>query len=722
MDLPMREAVSFCRICSGGCGVRVTIDAQDRLVSVRGDKDNGLTNGYACFKGLQAPEAHNHPDRILHALKRAPDGAFKRIPLEQALDEIAAKLKKLIDADGPDSVAVFCGNGSMPNSTAYPMHRSFLGAIGSRQYYSTLTIDQSAKMVSFGRLGAWAGGAIEFDDMDVLLMFGANPLVSHAASGLLGFDPVRQLKHAKARGLKLIVVDPRRTETGHFADLVLQPYPAQDAAIAAGLLRMILSEGWHDPAFCARYVGADRMAALSTAVEPFTEEMVERRAGLEPGQLRQVAEMFARDGRVGIAYASTGPNMTAFSNVAQHLVEVLNVVCGRFPRAGDPLKRSNVQHPFVERRAQVIPACRAWEQEPPSRIRGVGSLFGERLSSTLPDEILTPGPGRVRALLVDGGNPALSLPDQRKTAKALGALDLLVCIDPWMTPTSQLAHYILPPRMQFEHADVLFDIPGFDFWPGSWNQYTPAIVPPPAGSDTAEDWYIFWALAKRLGKAIDYAGKGPLSVETEPTTDDVLTHRLQGAQGELEILKQAPHGMHIPVEFGVVQAPASGDTATFDVMPADVAHELAEFLERMDEASRLTRDGHTYSYVMSTRRLRDLFNSTGTKLASVRKRTPYNPAYLNPVDLKKLGVKPGDLLELKTSHGRAVVIAAEDDAVRPGVVSTSHGWGDLPDTNTPPDQAGTCVNLLIDSEHHVETINAMPHFSGVPVDIVPLRA
>lgn len=182
---PVRQAISFCRTCSGGCGVVLDIASDDRILSIRGgDKGNPLSKGYACFKGLNAHEAHHHPDRLLGARKRLPDGSFSRIPTEQALDEIAARLSALITADGPDAIGAFCGNGSMPNATAYPMVRSFVAAIGSRQYYSTLTIDQSAKMVSFGRLGAWAGGQRELDEMDVLLMFGANPLVTHAAAGL----------------------------------------------------------------------------------------------------------------------------------------------------------------------------------------------------------------------------------------------------------------------------------------------------------------------------------------------------------------------------------------------------------------------------------------------------------------------------------------------------------------------------------------------------------
>lgn len=713
-----REAVSFCRICAGGCGTRLTIGPDERIIAIAGDQDNGLSRGYVCFKGLQAHEAHNHPDRLLRALKKQPDGSHAPIPVEQALDEVAAKLAVLIASDGPDAIGAFCGNGSMPNATAYPMVRSFVSAIGSSQYYSTLTIDQSAKMVSFGRLGAWAGGAWELAEMDVLMLFGANPLVSHAASGLLAFNPVRELKAAKASGLKLVVVDPRETETGYFADLMVRPLPGQDAAICAGLIRMILAEGWNDAEFCTAHVGAERMAALRTAVEPFTEQVVEQRADIAPGQLRAMAEMFARDGRKGIAYASTGPNMTAFSNLAQHMVELLNVVCGRFPRAGEKVQRANAQAPAFPRVAQAVPASRPWEADGDGRIRGVKNLFGEKLSGTLADEILTPGPGQLKALIVSGGNPALSLPNQAKAAAALGALELLVAIDPFMSPTAQLADYIFAPAMQYEQNGLSLDIPGFDFWPGSWAQYTPAIIPRPEGADLVDDWYVFWALAARLGMPIDYAGKGPLPIDHRPSADEVLAHKLSDAPVPLAELQRHPHGRDFAGDLGVIAAPPPGELPRFDVMPADVAAELADFAERMAGPGRNRRNGRDYAFLMVTRRLRDVFNSTGTRQASVLKRTPTNPAWLNGADMAELGVAEGDPVQLRSSHAAVTMIAARDDKVRRGCVQASHGWGGLPGAKD--GDPGVCVNLLIDDAEHYEAINAMPHFSGVPVDVVPL--
>jgi len=441
-----REAVSFCRICSGGCGVILTIDGEDRIVSVRGDKDNPLSRGYACFKGLQPEASHHGRERLLRPLKRMADGSYVEISSEQALEEIAGKLGPILDRHGKDAMAIYLGNGGMFNIAGFYMLPSFLAAFGSDQYFSTLTIDQSGKMVTMGRLGAWAAGYPALGDMDVVMFFGANPVVSHGSLGFVQEDPVRSLKRERERGLKVITIDPRKTETGHFADIALQPYPGQDAAIAGGLIRLILEEGWEDKAFCDRWVGAAQMAALGDAVAPLTEDYVEQRAGLEPGSLRRVAEMFARDSRTGSVTSATGTSMAPYSNLSFHLIETLNVICGRYLREGERVHQINGMGPNGALKAQVYPPTRFWEAAGPSRIRGTRRLFQERCTATLADEILTPGDGQVRALVVDGGDPLTSWPDQEKAARAMAELDLLVCIDPWPSPTTRFAHYILPPR------------------------------------------------------------------------------------------------------------------------------------------------------------------------------------------------------------------------------------------------------------------------------------
>jgi anaerobic selenocysteine-containing dehydrogenase len=702
----MKTVKSFCRICNAHCGMVLTVDDDGHIAYIRGDKDQPMSKGYVCFKGLQAEEAHHGPARLLKPLKRQPDGSFAPMASEQALDEIAERIAGIVANNGAEAVALFNGNGGTPNSSGYPMTHAFLAALGSPSLYSSLTIDQSAKVVAFERLGGWAAGLQDIGQSDVLLFIGTNPLLSHSTVPVMGPDPTRRLKAAKTRGMKLIVVDPRRTETAHHADLFLQPVPGEDAAILSGILRVILDENWDDAAFCETHVGSERMAALRTSLKPFSPAMVEARAGLEPGQIRAAAAMFARDNRSGAAYAATGPCMAPYSNLTQHLVEVLNVVCGRFRRPGQQLI-VDLTAPEVEIRAEVIAPPRSWSAIPSSRIRGIGQLGGERLTGTLAEEILTPGGGRVRALLVNGGNPAASVPDQRRMVEALRDLELLVAIEPYMTVTAALAHYILPPRMQYERADLPLLIPNFPLQPENWLQFTSAVLSPPLQSDLVEDWYVYWSLAKRLGFTITYAGT-ELDMGNSPTTEELLKLRLKGARVSFDDLKRYPSGAVFRNDAWRVRPPRSEMGARFDVMPSDVAGELAAF----HAAPALHSDA--FPYLLSSRRNRDTFNSNGIQLAKVRARNPSNPLCVHPDDLVALHISPGDRIKITSEHGSIVATTKADPSMKRGVVSMTHCWGGLPDDDA---RDGDNVNLLIDSTSCVEAINAMPRMSAIPVGL-----
>ncbi len=223
----MTEEKSFCRICTGLCGVRVKIDERGRLAEIRGDHDHPLTQGYACIKGIAAVEAHNSPNRLLHTMKRMPNGRHEPIGVEQALDEIAEKLQRIVQEDGPQAVAGYRGTMSGYEPLSFAMHTAWMAALGSGQWYSTLTIDQSAKFVTSARLGSWDAGKPFFNESDVFILVGGNPLVSIAGPGFMS-NPAKTIKAARTRGVKLIVIDPRCTETASQADIFLQPHPGED--------------------------------------------------------------------------------------------------------------------------------------------------------------------------------------------------------------------------------------------------------------------------------------------------------------------------------------------------------------------------------------------------------------------------------------------------------------------------------------------------------------
>ena len=706
----LEEKTSFCRFCSAGCGVRIQVEDGRRIVKIRGDNDQPMSKGYACFKGLQAAEWHHGEQRLLRPLKREPDGTFREIELDQALDEIAERLGTIIERHGSDGLALYQGTAAAMNSSVHPMLRDFLDAFGSSQLFTTYTIDQSAGAVCFERLGGWDAGRQDIKGADVIMLFGANPLISHLTIGLFGTEPMKRIRAERKRGMKLIVVDPRNTETADYADMFLQPLPGQDAVIAGAMIRTILENGWEDAQFCERWVGAGGMARLRGAVGPLSPALVEQRARLQPGQIEQAAQIFARDAGCGAAYTSTGLAMSPFSNLAQHLVETLNVICGRYRRAGGTMP-FNAFGPSRPIRAEAISPPRQFEQQGPGRIRGARTIFGEKPTGTLADEILTPGEGQVRALFCVAGNPAAAVPDQARVAQAFRSLDLLVVTDPVMSNTARLADYILAPVMPYERYDIPVSTPGMALFPDSWAQLAQPIVAPPEGSALVEDAVLLWSVASRLGRQIRYCGQYPLDMQTPPKVEGLLRLRLQGCPVSFEELSQYPSGHIFPDD--VVQEAGPDAQGRFDVMPADVAGEL----ERCVAAAYLPQqaaDGTAFTHVFSSRRMRDVFNSTGTTLLAVAKRTPYNPAYVNPADLVALGIADGDRISITSALSSVEAVAKGDPTVRTGVLSMAHSWGGLPDGEGMP---GANTNRLIDCHRHFESINAMPWMSGFPVSI-----
>jgi len=716
------EAIASCRICAGMCSLRLTRDAAGRIVAAHGDKANPLTRGYACIKGLQLPAAHASPDRLLHPQKRLPDGRFVRVPLDEALDEIAERLRQLIDAHGADAVAGFRGTMNYSNQTANAMLPAWLAALGSNSFFSTMTIDQSAKWVSFERLGGWAAGRDPFLTADVLMFVGTNPLVSLSTFNFPSQHPVAQMREAIGRGTRFIVIDPRCSETARHASVFLQPWPGEDAALLAGMLRIILDEGWHDAQFCADHV--EGLEALQRALLPFDAHSVAARTGVSARSLHDAAAAFARpeNGRRkrGSAASGTGANMGPHSNLVEHLVECLNAVCGRYARAGDPVPNPGVLAPPQPRHAQAIAPGRSWEHGWKSRAGGWGMLFGQKMSGALAEEIETPGAGQVRALFVDGGNPAVAMPDHTRFVDALRSLDLLVTIDPFMTATARLSHFVIPPTMMFEHADLgtrdyephVLHVP--------YAQYAAKVAEPPVGAEVVDDWFVFWALARRLGRPVMFDGVA-LDMAQAPTQEELLAILARHASVPFEQIRAHPEGRIFEVPAASVQPAMAGSTARLQVAPADVVRELADVAAEPGIRDTSARDG--FPHLLTVRRVRDVQNTMYRQLDVIRKRMPHNPAWVHPDDLAALGIESGARIAIESAHGRIEAVAEADDSLRPGVISISHGWGGLPGEhadNGDPHWAGVNVNHLTTTRTDLQSINAMPRLTALPVRLAAI--
>ena len=346
---------SFCRICLNACPVEVTLD-EGKVTQVKGDRANELFGGYTCIKGRQQGVYLDHPQRLTQSLKRQSDGSFRPIPTETALDEIAERLSAIREQSGPRSIASYAGTMLFTSwATSMPLLTALMDTIGSPMRFNTDTIDKGGKLVALDLHGNWMAPAHCFDRPDVMLLIGINPIVTF--TGLPTGNPGRWLKQQKQRGMKLIVIDPRRTQVAAKADLHLRPRPGFDVLIVACLLHVILKERLHDLQFT--HYNIDGVDTLKAAVDPFDPQTVARQSGLTAEALITTARLFAEQKR-GYVMAGTGPHMAAQGTLTEYLILALQSLCGYWLRAGEPVVATPSLLPPRIYKAQVQSPDRTW--------------------------------------------------------------------------------------------------------------------------------------------------------------------------------------------------------------------------------------------------------------------------------------------------------------------------------------------------------------------------
>lgn len=705
----MREVKkTYCRICPGFCAVDVTIE-DGRAVEVRGDRSDPVTRGYTCIKGTQNPDLLHGKGRFTRSMRRAADGSLAEVDLTTALDDIGARLKAIVAEHGPRSVGIFMGTQAWFSAVNAPAATAFAAALGTPCLFGTMTIDQSAKWVAGERIGVFNGGPQRFDYSDVWMLVGTNPLVSimggPSTSGFGHTNPTKTLRDARARGMKLIVIDPRRTETAVQADLFLQSRPGEDAVLLAGIVHVVLRERWHDHAFCDHHVNG--LGQLEAALAPFTPEAVARRAGVNAEDILLAARMFAKDGKRGRVGTGTGPDMGPHSNVAEHLAQCLNVLCGRYLREGEEVPNPGVLQPPVARHADVTPPARSWLKGPRSRRLGLGRMFGQMMSAELADEILQPGTGQIKALICVGGNPAVALPDQAKTIAALGELDLLVTIDPRLSATARLADYVIAPTLAFERHDHTGYLEAMFQQP--YARYAEPVVEAPAESQVIDDWKFFWEIARRmelpmqLGESL--CGDGPT-----PSTEDILASMAVGSRVPLEEVRAQPAGAIFDAGKAHVQPARAGRVDKLELAADDVLGEIASVAATLDQP-------HDSRLLLTVRRVREFVNSGLTDASKSRARIPENPAFLHPEDLDRLGLTDGEKVCVVSATGRIVAVARTDPSLRCGTVSVTHCWGEGSDDDR---RIPESTSRLVASDRDLQAINGMPIMTAIPVEVCKL--
>jgi len=713
----MREThKTFCRFCHVFCGLDVAVE-DGRVVAVRGDRDNAVTRGYTCLKGRAEAERIHHPERLGSPQRRDGDG-WTPLDRERALDEVADRLGDILARHGPESVAVYTGCGGHRTSAGGPWFvRRFLQALGSTRMYTSFTIDSPSLAVAGNR---FFGGPVPCNLLDVeraecAMFVGTNPARSHQLN-MGQSSPSHRIDSAKRRGMKVIALDPRCSDVARGADIHLQVRPGEDCAVLAAMIKVILDRGLQDSEYVGAYVsGVD---ALHAAVAGFDLDYAQRRSGVPKQKIEAAAVTFAT-ARSGGAISGTGLHMAGHHNAATHLVMALNGLCGRYDRPGGMTRSEGALGHAFTADSRPIPIG----TPPRSRIReidGLPGLFGayaEMPTNTLADEILTPGDGQVRALIVNGGNPALVFAETGRVRRALESLELLVVIDLFRSATASFAHYVFAARHPFERPDVskLMDAS----YPFPFGHYTPALVEGP--DEAIEEWQVFWGIARRLGIPLRV---GSLTADTTPTTDELLDAMYRHARVPLDELRAHPSGL----AFGERTMQAGG------VIPNMIGHAdkrlaaghpalIEELAEVRAEGGALGSDGTAdpgFAFRMITYRMPEVYCTQGQNLPSLAKKRPYNPVLMHPDAMSRLGLADGDGVWVENDFGRVeAVVEASEDVAR-GTVALAFGWGD-PSDPRPAREKGSNVQALTSADRGYDPVTGLALQSAIPVNVQAIR-
>jgi anaerobic selenocysteine-containing dehydrogenase len=693
-------------------------------IRVTGNRESPVYHGFCCTRGQALPEVMASPERLLHSMKRGADGRHQAIGSQQAIAEVAEHLRDIRDRHGPRAIALYFGTYSANYPASNPLAIGLMLALGSPMIFASMTIDQPGKDVAAALLGGWEAGPHGFLDADVWMLVGSNPLVSIGAA-MPAQNPGRLLTEAVARGMKLIVIDPRRTQTARRAQIHLQPRPGEDAALLAAMIQVILTERLEDAAFLRENV--DGVEALRAAVAPFTPAYAAARADVPAEQIIEAARVFAR-ARRGVAGGATGANMSGRSTLVEYLILCLNTLCGRFLREGEAVANPGVLLARATPKAQPSAPRPARFPDEPMAARGLTRSASGMPTAALADEILA---GKVKALLCLGGNPVAAWPEQRRTIAALESIDLFVTLDIKMSASAKLAHYVMAPKIGLEVPNMSYVTEHMELYAGIWGMsqpfgmYAPKLMETPPGSDLIEEWEFFHGVARHLQLQLKMyyfetltstrrESRAPvdLDMDRKPTTDELYELITRGSRIPLDAVKRHPNGAVFP-ESIVAAGRDPQCAARLQVGDAGMMTELSEVAaEAMDASAE-------FPYRLICRRSAHVYNSTGRDLPLlIQKGGRHNPAFMNPADLADLGLKTGDVVRVSSRHGDVLAIVEAEDALRRGLVSMTHAFGDLPRDGADFRIVGTNTSQLTSVEDDFDRYSGIPRMSALPVNVV----
>ena len=719
----MAETVqTFCRICEALCGLDVTVEG-DEVVDIKPDNDHVATRGYGCLKGLKQHKMYDTPDRLLYPMQRV-DGELQRVSWDDALSSIGGTVRDLIDNHGPDSIAMYVGTAAGFGVLHPVFAAGFMQGVGSTSMFASATQDCANKFAVAHQVYGFpfTQPFPDLDNIECLIIVGANPAISKW-SFLQVSNPIRRLKEIEARGAKIFIVDPRRTETAKVAGEHIFIRPNTDVFFYLSFLHELLRTTTIDRAHVDEYMtGFDELCAVAEAWPPErTAEVTQIPADV----LREMVRAY-RDADGAALYCSTGVNMGTNGSLAFWLQEAINAISGNLDRRGGTIVSTGVIDfaAFGKKTGVLL-------QQNESRIGGFKSVNDALPGGILADEILTPGDRQIKALFVTGGNPLITMANSERLRDAFKELELLVVLDIQPSETASVATHVLPCTSPFQRPDLPFVFPlmlGLQSKP--YLQATRAIVPPKGEQRDEATIYVdiakasginLWgsAVAQRameLAKRFNAIGKG----DKQPSIpQELLLSGLLRAtkQGSFKKLLQEEHGRlrpeHEPGSF--LGKRIIREDGKMNLAP-EVLLQQTQKLESDFELERATKD----KLKLITKRAITTHNSWTHNIEDfVSGERSTNHLYMHPDDAARVGIEDGNLADVssETSTVRVPVKLLSD--LMPGTVALPHGWGHQDSKmGVASKTTGVNVNLLAaDGPDKLERVSGMAHLTGILVDV-----
>lgn len=718
---------TFCRICESLCGLEVTVQ-DNKILGVKPDENHVATQGFSCIKGLKQHEMYQSPDRLLYPMKKNATG-FERVSWKDATLDIGERIKKIIHEDGPNSVAMYVGTAA-GFSVLHPVFaQGFMTGLGSRSLYSSSTQDCSNKFAVSRHVYGFPF-TLPFPDIthtNCLIIVGANPVISKW-SFLQVPNPIKKLRAIEERGGKIFIIDPRRTETAKTAGEHIFIRPGTDVFFYLSFLHELIALGGIDTSKVAQHMtGYD---ALENLVKDWPAERTETVTHIPAGKLKELVKIY-RDSDGAALYCSTGVNMGGNGAMAYWLQEAINAVSGNLDRKGGTLVGKGIMD-FIKFGAKKGLLMR----NDRSRIGNLLSVNDAFPGGILADEILTPGKGQIKALIVTGGNPLITMANAEKLREAFRKLDLLVCLDILPGETCQEAHYQLPCSDPLQRPDLPFIFPlmlGLQEKP--YLQATEPVVKMEA--EQRDEASIYTDLARACGKPLFGSSIAQSFFETISSWRKLengqkvrevpqqwiinLLLRLCGQKSYRHLLK-FPHGkLRKDHEANSFLGKRVVTTEGKINLAPEVLMQMTPKLEMAFEQEQKSRE----KLKLITKRAVTTHNSWTHNLdRMVANGRDTNYLYMHPADAEVRKLRDLDLVDVASTTGTVRVSLKLLDELMPGTVALPHGWGHqaAKGLSVASKTKGVNVNILAaDGPENLEPVSGMAHLTGIPVEVSRAR-